>query len=117
MIASDLHLRQTRAFIDVSPSDVVLFRSEKVPDNSGGVRRTSEERVVLHDVRVVGFRTLRPTTTADGREVVIEKAIVSMPETDVQIGDQFDWNDQRYEILVVNDQPDWHLIAEAGRRG
>jgi hypothetical protein len=76
-----------------------------------------ETAVSISGVRVVGQKKRFNRIGENGREVPIDKTIVGLPGIDVKVGDTFDWHDSEYEIINIQDEPDWHVVAEATRRG
>jgi len=116
-VNSRLHEKQTEAFIDASPSDLVLKRKVFQDDGAGGVRLVNEPDLSPQKVRVVGLRTPRPRITSDGKTILIEKEVVGMPNLDVEIGDTFSFMSKKYEVINVNRSPMWRILAEASSRG
>lgn len=113
---SDLHDAQTEFFIDRQPTSLTLYRKEWIDDGAGGKFKAAEPEQYIQTVRLVGQRR-PPIRIVDGKEVQIDLFVVGTREFDVRIGDTFLSNGSRYEIVNVQDQPEWRVIGEAVRRG
>jgi len=114
---SDLHERQTLAFIDQSPTHLVLRRKTKVSDGAGGVMVSTETALDPQRCRVVGQKVAASRVSEDGRQVPVDRAVVGLPTLDIKVGDTFTDGDSEYEILTVHDKPTWRTIGWAVRRG
>lgn len=116
-IADTLHLTQTKFFIDQDFSKVVFTRKRKIPDGAGGMKENPPEETYPQKVRVVGARNGAVTVTPDGRHVPIHKFIVGLPGIDVQIADTFEHNGQMFEVIGIQNDPPWRVVAESSRHG
>lgn len=117
MQETDLHAAQTERFIDYAPTSLVFSREVHQPDGAGGVLVAQTSSLPHQRVRVVG--QVRPPTrvTAEGRQIQADKAVVGMPDLDVEIGDTFDHAGHTYEVINVQRDPAWRVVAEAVSRG
>lgn len=108
------HLALTEAFIAANPTDVVAYRSARVPDGAGGTTQGSATAVAAICGRLVGRNVNRqPTATTDGtNQLNTEPVFVCMPDTDLDVGDYFDVGDVRYTVTTVGKNPPWRLQAE-----
>lgn len=105
---SDMELvvqkRNTRAFIEVDPVDVVLTRFSRVPNGAGGYRlsgpveRASQRfRLVLQANRGdTGERLL-----LDGTANQVTHDLIGMPDADIAPGDKFVYDSRSYEVVEV----------------
>lgn len=112
---SALHLKQTEAFINERPIEVIMRRRAKVATTAGGHARGPEVPLPPVTVRKVAqgrIGALTERTTEDGRTVVPTAVVIAMPTADIKRGDHFTFNDIDHEILFVNDTPEWRLSAE-----
>lgn len=114
---TDLATLQTDAFIKVSPVDLVFRRKTKVSDGKGGTKSAAETDVDAQTVRVVGVSNGRPPITIDGRQLTINKNVVGMPGLDIELGDLFEYEDRLFEVVTVERDPSWRVVAGAVRRG
>lgn len=117
MNAAELHEAQTQRFVDENSRLIELYRSVLSPDGAGGFTRSAPVKVNAQSLRVVGLRNARPITTPDGTQDIIEKNLVGMPGADIQIGDTFEHNGSMYEVLDVNTDPGWSVVAGVRKRG
>lgn len=117
-MVSDLHKAQTERFIYENTHYVILRRFTRVPDGAGGMMPGVEEVLDPQEVRVVHQVRPTPRVTADGRDVLVDKAVVGLDTFDVEIGDTFTFTDQKYEVINVRLEPFWHrTVAEAIHHG
>lgn len=114
---TDLHVLQTREFIQVDPVNLVLRRSAKQADGAGGWIQLPEQNLHPQVVRVLGTPTPLVTVIPDGRQRLVDVSVVGFPNFDVLEGDTFDWLGDEYEITFISHSPRWRVTAGARRRG
>lgn len=117
-IATDLHKAQTKQFILENPAYLVLRRFTRIADGAGGFKPSTETVLDAQEVRVVHQTRQTPRVTEDGRNVIVDKSVVGMSDFDVAISDTFTYNEQKYEVINVQDEPGWgRIVAEAIHHG
>jgi hypothetical protein len=109
--------RQIRAFIDRKPFEVVLSRESRIDDGAGGSIPDSPTELLPQEVRIVGVPRPRTVVTQDGREVQIDKAIIGLPDLDVQLGDTAPLSDGNYEVVDIDRNLDYRVVAGVTSRG
>lgn len=113
----DTGLHQTAAFIERNPSLVVFMRAPVTSTTAGGKRRGTP--VELPDQVVRRIPSTRETNeaptrvTSDGRQIAPQWYLVGMPDVDVEPFDTCVIDGLSLEVVFVNRQPAWRLIAEA----
>jgi hypothetical protein len=108
-----LHLKQTEAFINENPVDVVVTRRTKQANNSGGWKWTNPQNLDPQTMRKVGTTTPVSRETADGKTVLPNAVMIALPDADLQIGDLFTIEGRDHEVVWVDsDHPPWRLRAE-----
>lgn len=116
--ASALHIKQTEAFINEAPVDIVIHRRSKEDTPSGGWRWVDEPDLAPQTVRKVGSYISGATsrevsrTTTDGKVVVPTNIVIGLPDWDVQIGDTFDIDGNSHEVVWISTLPPWRKAAE-----
>lgn len=113
---SDVHKDVNRAFIDRNSSYIVFTRNEMDDDGAGGKIPAGPTSLNPQRVRVVGQVHPGTLMTDDGRQVQIALSIVGETGLDVLIGDYFIFGNYEYEVVNVQDQPDWRVVVESIRR-
>lgn len=116
-VETDLHEKQTAAFIDYAPVGLVFHRTLLIADGAGGKMKQPSADIVQQRVRVVGLVKSRSRTLPDGRDVTVDKVLVGMPTLDVEEGDLFEHLGQGYEVVNVQRSPNWRVDAEVVSRG
>lgn len=117
-MASALHIRQTQAFIDENPMDIVVHRRHKVDTPSGGWTWEADADLASQTVRKVGKFVSSASsdgiarTTSDGKVVVPSSVVIGLPDWDVQIGDTFDIDGVEHEVVWISTLPVWRKAAE-----
>lgn len=112
----DLHLTQTREFVDRAPVQLRFRRNVRQDDGAGGTRMADPADLDPQRVRVVGLRTPRSFVTSEGRQTVVEKAVVGLPGIDVRVGDYFTHGGRDWQVETVSEDPAWRTVAEASSR-
>lgn len=112
---SEVGRSQTDFFINEDPTDLVLRRKDTIPDGAGGTKIVPRD-LSPQRVRIVGSVNPNPVITPDGRTISIQKSIVGFHELDVLEGDEFDIDDKTYEVISVQPDPSWRMVAGAVRR-
>lgn len=103
--------RQIQAYIEMSPSDIVLTREGSTSDGAGGSIGTTPTTVTVH-CRVIGVRQPTRRVTSDGREVSIERALVALPGANIQVADMATVDGRLMEVVTVSDRAPWRTFAE-----
>lgn len=114
-LETSLHRLQTQYFVDRNPSWVVLRYKAETSDGAGGIASGAYVNREAQRMRVVGQVGNRATVTADGRQVRVDKSLVGL-DIIVEHGDVFTYEGEDYEIIVVQADPYWRVLAEAVRR-
>ena len=117
MNEADLHLVQTREYIDRASLRLKFRRSVRTDDGAGGTRTAPPVDLDPQRVRVVGLRTPRTAVSPEGRTVTVDKAVVGLPGMDVKVGDYFTYVGRNYQVVTVSEDPGWRTVAEASSRG
>jgi hypothetical protein len=115
-IESEMNVVQTQAFIDHDPLYVTLSRPEVTGDGAGGAIVEAPALLNAQRVRVSGQTRPRVVTTPEGKQVEVDLSLIGLPDFDVQVGDLFILRSWQYEVVNVQDQPAWRMVAEAVRR-
>lgn len=115
-IESDMNVVQTKAFIDHDPIWVTMRRPAVTDDGAGGTIRSAPEDISAQRVRVSGQPRRAVVTTEEDGQVEVDVSLIGMPDFDVQLGDLFYLRSWEYEVVNVQDQPAWRMVAEAVRR-
>jgi hypothetical protein len=112
--------RQTKQFIEEYPMEILLQRSDMVPDGSGGFKAT------LGTVPA-GAQTFRQVTQAtntgvfrralDGEEVQPDFVLIGEHDADVRIGDWYMKDGAKHEVVYVRDDRRYETWVEVKYRG
>lgn len=115
-IESEMNVVQTRAFIEHDPIYVVIYRTEATDDGAGGTIIEPLSPISAQRVRVSGQARQRVVETPDGRQLQIDVSLIGLPGFDVRLGDLFLLGGYEYEVVNIQDQPAWRIVAESIRR-
>lgn len=112
--------KQTKAFIEEYPMDLLLQRNDTVPDGAGGVK------AVLGTVPA-GSQTFRQITqsttslvfrrTIDGEEVQPDFVLLGEYDADVKSGDWYMKEGAKHEVVYVREDRRYEAWAEVKYRG
>lgn len=115
-----LHIKQTIAFIDERPEDVVIMRRTRTATTAGGWKYGAPTALPVQRMRKVasalrGAVTRR--TTEDGRQVIPTYTMIGLPDADIQEFDVFTLHpgtdkEESYEVVFVSREPNWRTSAE-----
>jgi hypothetical protein len=111
-LTDDLHLTQTRTFVEQNPVDIIVQRTPKVSDGKGGHRNGTPVDLPVQTVRKVGSSRItadKTFTTSDGLLVVPSATLIGLPDLDFQNGDQFTIGTTKFEIVGVDRDPPWRV--------
>jgi hypothetical protein len=111
-LTDDLHLEQTRFFVEQNPVDIIVTRTSQVSDGKGGHRKGTPTTLPVQTVRKVGSARItadKTFTTRDGRIVVPSATLIGLPELDLLDGDQFETEEGKWEIVGVDRDPPWRV--------
>lgn len=122
MQALALHLKATRVFIDMNPTELVFSRRPPIDDGNGGYTLGAATelsaqscRVVGQNSRMVGLAGQRVSPNGSIQSDTI--VLVGLPEMDVRAKDKFLWEGQKYEVASIEKNPKWAIRAKAELRG
>jgi hypothetical protein len=112
--------RQTQAFIDALPMDVIFSRATTVPNGAGGFRKEAPSPIPPQRVRFLipgasgqqGEREL-----LDGQVVQVDYILLSPVDADIQRGDWFYLDGMKYEVVTVRTVGGYEKKAEVTNRG
>jgi hypothetical protein len=112
-----IRIEQTRRYIAKNPSDVVFTHRTRVPDGAGG-NTYSEAAVPAQRVRLIATAPSAAVEriTSTGETMLTEYSILAMPDADIDEGDTFMHDGNRYEVVVVLVIGKYEKRAEAVRR-
>lgn len=113
-MASPKHLAVTQRFIDQNPLAIQVRRRTLTPDGTGGTIAAYVDVLGLVTVRRVlhsGRNGIERVSEA-GHTVIPTWTAIMLPDEDVQLFDQFDYNDKLCEVVWLSDSPPWRLQAE-----
>lgn len=113
----EVHKSINGSFIDRNPFYVSFTRLTMVPDGAGGKVQSGPTTLDAQKVRLVGQPRPGTIVTTEGRQVVVDLALVGMPDLDVELEDEFTVAGRKYEVVNIDDQPSWRVIVQAVRRG
>jgi hypothetical protein len=120
-IENTMQIVQTKAFINASPTTVVLSRPTTTRDNAGGSVRAYSPLDSAQTFRIEplgGGAQLAPVrSTIDGVSIKPEYRIIAMPDADMKRHDQFVWRNGKYEIVFVLPFTDYQMTAEVAYLG
>lgn len=119
---SDMHLRQTRRFINENPTSVVVKRRKRTSDGQGGYVFSAVDHA---DTRTIEGQTVRlvnrgnlsdadAVVTSDGETVIPKWIVIGIPEevsllqNDILV---FPGN-RRMRIVMVEQNPEWRISAQ-----
>jgi hypothetical protein len=114
-------VRQTANLIDSSPVELTLKRAPKVTsalgdrDATGGVAPAGPREPLAVPVRVfLGAKAQDglPLQDSQGERVVAFYVIVAMPDTDIQVGDEFEHNNVSYKVTSVATHLPYEIKAD-----
>lgn len=114
-IQESVQRKNTRAYIETNPSDLVLIRRKKNKTPDGGWQWSAGEQLAPQHCRLIrsgnkGDNMQR--TTPDGRVLVVLGTLVFSPEeADVEVGDKF-LDEEHWEVTQVTKNPTWRVTAE-----
>lgn len=95
---------QTKEFIDVNPTSVVITRKNITSDGEGGVQHTLTT-LSAQTMRLItqpaGSAVLR--TTIEGEELAPDFVLLGVHDSDMVHGDWFMRNGAKYELVYVRD--------------
>jgi hypothetical protein len=94
---------QTERFIAENPSDIAFTRHTNVNDGAGGHTTTTND-LSAQTVRVVQAsptRTSPSIRNTEGEVTQPDANLICMPDTDVQIGDTFQWNGLSMKVVWI----------------
>jgi len=109
----EFHIRQTRHLIDNQPEVISISRIELSDDGAGGQAAGEPTALEPQTVRIIGILGTPRRMTSDGREVIVNKSVLGMPDLDIAVGDTFPLAGYDYEVVMVSREPTWRTIAEA----
>lgn len=114
---SDLHLRATQRMIDANPSTVIPMRRTRVANGTGGWTTSDpvEQSPVVCRKVGISINSNISRVTADGAGVLLFAHVISLPDADIQVGDRLSFGDVNVEVLDINFDPPWRLMAEVYR--
>lgn len=122
--ADAIHVKQTVAFINEAPMDIIIHRRHKEEVPSGGFKWVNDPDLAPQTVRKLGRYVSSANvggsgsrTTTDGQVVVPNAIIIGLPDFDVQIGDTFDIDGISHEVMWVSDLPPWRRAVEVYEHG
>lgn len=119
-LAEEVQIKNTRKFIEESPSEIVLNRWDKQPTPDGGFKRVKEPYPLTPQTgRIVHAARLSATTTyvdEDGKKIIIIGTLVMEPGADIQTGDTFEVDEEHWQVANVLRVPSWRVSAEVGKR-
>jgi len=108
---SAIHLRQTQAFINERPAQIVISRRTKTPTENGGYKLGTPVDLAPQTMRKVGSKEALPITTSDGRLLVPTHNVIAMPDADIEVNDKFTLDGVVHEVLVISTLPEWRIQA------
>lgn len=108
---SEMHLRQTDAFVATNPVSVRFIRKERLDDGAGGFTLGPPRTLLTQKMRMIPVSEVS-RTTADGQQVLVVNALVGTPPIDVQEGDTFVLDGTPFQVVSVNQIPEWRVSAE-----
>lgn len=95
---------QTKDFIDVNPTTVVISRKNITSDGEGGVQHTLDTltpQVMRLITQPAGSAVLR--TTIEGEELTPDFVLLGVHDSDMKHGDWFMRDGAKYELIYVRD--------------
>lgn len=95
-----MHRKNTVAFIDADPIDILLVRYEKVQTSSGGVKWTlSETQPNLQTFRLIpNSDATASSMTSDGVVAPIAYTLLGLWDADLRQWDRFFLNETEFEL-------------------
>jgi hypothetical protein len=112
--------RQTTAYLNAEPRDVVLLRSDLQDDGAGGKIESQPVPLAPQVFRLVPFKrrlTHTQSTITEGTVTVSSYALVGRWDADVQKGDEFVLDGGRYRVESVEPGRDYRTLADVTYRG
>lgn len=113
-IPASLQAKQTEAFVNYRPTDVILIRTTKVADGQGGYTRDTPTPLPPQKLRLVKINRLAEIVrmNAAGRQVSPNWTLLGDIETDMKRFDTCTVEGHKLEIVHVTDIPNDSKIAE-----
>lgn len=106
--------RNVAAFIDADPVDVVLSRATRVRTPAGGWVEGSRTPLSSQRARIVDsvrrFANTQVNTEA-GNIPTTAKVLIGLYNMDIEVGDDFTWNDAQWEVTAVKDTREERTVA------
>lgn len=114
-LTAERHLDLTRYFIEQNPIAVELMRSSVIGTGTGGTVRLPEATVGTVEGRLVASNRLGFGSTivsVNGATLSYSHIFITMPDTDIMIGDRFVVGSKTYGVIGLTTSPPWRLQAE-----
>lgn len=116
-LTDEVHYKITEAFIDDNSNDIILERRERIQTTAGGFKWQKVADLAPQKGRIVvsaqrGDAVSR--TLPDGNILDISATLIFLPGADVQRGDLFLYDGERWAVGRVARVPDWRVSCEVG---
>ena len=112
-------VKQTRQFINESPTTIALSRVERNDDGAGGTIDGNPIPVEPQTVRIIPANpsSASEVRTVSGEVLKTQYSIVALPDADIREGDSLLINGARHEVAIGINIGGYELRAEVVRRG
>ena len=93
----------TEGFIATRPETLTLIPIDKVPDGKGGLKRSPGAARSPQTMRFVESGSLRADlrSTDTGEQWAQDAILLAMPDAQIDIDDEFDWDGSRWKVEEV----------------
>lgn len=110
--------RLTKAFIEADVLPVVLRRSTVTSDGAGGSVQGDPQDLQPQRMRLIPLGDgAKERFTANGEEVRPSYKLLGRYDADMERGDEFTLNGNRYEIVFVTENRQYEVKGEVAYRG
>lgn len=112
--------RQTHAFINSNLISIRLTRYSKTSTTAGGWTLTKVAELISQDARLVFSSNKNQSVTRvlpDGRVVIVDATLVMLPDADVEVGDEFEYDGKTWVVGSIQKTINESLNAGVGARG
>lgn len=112
--------RQISALISEDPVDIVLIRSEDIPDGAGGFRTGPPTPLAPQRVTILPFKRRMSElviATEMGDVIDYPYAVVGMYNLDIKRDDEFTWNGEHFVVHAIDVKTEVRTTAQVDYKG
>ena len=115
----DVQRYNTAAYIDSDATDIVAIPRQRGSDGAGGLVWSNPPPLPAQRMRIVTSTRVNQTTrsTVDGEEVSPDFLLIGYWDADIKAGYRLLINGDLHEVVYVNADLQYEVLAEVVRRG